>query len=48
MGKGLAKILSKKGANVILVARDVHKLEAAVDYISVCSSDTPHYVVPKT
>jgi len=38
MGKGLAKILSKKGANVILVARDVQKLEAAVDYISVCPS----------
>jgi len=33
MGRGLAKIFSQKGANVLLVARDVKKLESAIEYI---------------
>lgn len=35
MGRGVAKLLSSKGANVILVARNTAKLEAAVEYIAV-------------
>jgi 3-dehydrosphinganine reductase len=35
MGRGLAKILAQKGANVILVARTTAKLEEAVKYIKV-------------
>jgi 3-dehydrosphinganine reductase len=37
MGRGLAKILAQKGANVILVARTTSKLEEAVEYIKVHS-----------
>lgn len=37
MGKEVAKLLAKKGANVIIVARDVKKLEDAIKYISVYS-----------
>ncbi|KAF2431081.1 NAD(P)-binding protein [Tothia fuscella] len=33
MGRGLAKLFAQKGANVVIVARDVKKLEAAVEYI---------------
>ena len=36
MGRGVAKLLAQKGANVVIVARNVKKLEAAVEYISVC------------
>lgn len=32
MGKELAKLLSQRGANVILVARNVQKLQAATEY----------------
>jgi 3-dehydrosphinganine reductase len=35
MGKGLAKLLAKKGAHVVIVARDVKKLEAAMEEIKV-------------
>jgi 3-dehydrosphinganine reductase len=35
MGRGLAKICAQKGANVVIVARNVDKLKAAVEYISV-------------
>jgi 3-dehydrosphinganine reductase len=35
MGRGLAKICAQKGANVIIVARNVDKLKAAIEYISV-------------
>ena len=35
MGLGLAKLLAKKGANVVIVARDVQKLKAALVTISV-------------
>ena len=34
MGRGVARLLAQKGANVILVARNVDKLKAAVAYIS--------------
>ena len=37
MGRGLAKLLALKGANVVIVARSEDKLAKAVDYISVCS-----------
>jgi 3-dehydrosphinganine reductase len=35
MGRGLAKIFATKGANVIIVARNIEKLKAAVEYITV-------------
>lgn len=35
MGKAVAELLAKKGANVLLVARTVGKLEAALKDISV-------------
>jgi 3-dehydrosphinganine reductase len=35
LGKGLGKLLAKKGANVVIVARDVKKLEAALEEIKV-------------
>ncbi|KAF2238215.1 NAD(P)-binding protein [Viridothelium virens] len=34
MGKEVARILAQKGANVVVVARDVKKLESAINYIS--------------
>ncbi|KAI9880341.1 MAG: 3-dehydrosphinganine reductase [Pleopsidium flavum] len=34
MGRGVAKMLAQKGANVVIVARNIKKLEAAVEYIS--------------
>lgn len=36
MGRGLAKLLAQKGANVVIVARNKQKLEDALKYISVC------------
>lgn len=38
MGKGVSKLLAQKGANVVIVARNVKKLEAAVEYIAVCAA----------
>jgi 3-dehydrosphinganine reductase len=35
MGRGLAKLCAQKGANVVIVARNVDKLKAALEYISV-------------
>ena len=35
MGRGVARLLAQKGANVVLVARNVEKLQAAVEYIRV-------------
>lgn len=35
MGKSVATLLAKKGANVLIVARNVHKLEDALKEISV-------------
>ena len=35
MGKAVAELLAKKGANVLIVARTVEKLEAALKDISV-------------
>lgn len=35
MGKGLGKLLAQKGANLIIVARNKEKLEAALKEISV-------------
>lgn len=37
MGRGLAKLLAQKGANVVIVARDQQKLDDALKYISVRS-----------
>ena len=37
MGKAVGKILAEKGANVVIVARNVEKLEDTLKYISVCS-----------
>lgn len=36
MGLGVAKLLSSKGANIVIVARDVSKLQAAIKGIAVC------------
>lgn len=43
MGKAVASLLAKKGANVLIVARTVQKLEAALKDISVshCSRKPP-------
>lgn len=35
MGRGLAKLLSQKGANVVIVARNKTKLAEAFKYIAV-------------
>ena len=37
MGKAVARLLTENGANVIIVARNVEKLEEALKNISVCS-----------
>ncbi|GME31655.1 hypothetical protein GTA08_BOTSDO04942 [Neofusicoccum parvum] len=47
MGRGLAKLLAQKGANVVIVARDTKKLESAIEYISGAktkSSQRFHYI----
>lgn len=36
MGKAVGRVLAGKGANVVIVARNVEKLEDARKYISVC------------
>ena len=38
MGKALAKLLAKKGAHVVIVARDIQKLEAALHEIKAAAS----------
>lgn len=35
MGKAVAKQLAAKGANIVIVARNVEKLKAALEYIAV-------------
>lgn len=40
MGKAVGRLLAEKGANVIIVARNVEKLEEALKYISVCPKGT--------
>ena len=35
MGRGLAKLLAQKGANVVIVARNQQKLSEALEYIKV-------------
>lgn len=37
MGKAVGKILAEKGANVVIIARNVEKLEDTLKYISVGS-----------
>ncbi|KAI9819968.1 MAG: 3-dehydrosphinganine reductase [Pycnora praestabilis] len=39
MGRGLAKLLAQKGAHVVIVARDIKKLEAARDHIAEAARD---------
>jgi 3-dehydrosphinganine reductase len=41
MGRGVAKLLASKGANVIIVARDQKKLDDAIAYISVTAPVPP-------
>ena len=36
MGRGLARLLASKGANVVIVARNQQKLDDALKYIAVC------------
>ncbi len=38
MGKSVATLLARKGANVLIVARNVQKLEDALKEIAVCHS----------
>ncbi len=38
MGRSVARQLAEKGANVIIVARNVDRLKEAIAYISVCSN----------
>ena len=51
MGRGVARLLAQKGANVVLVARGLDKLEATIEYIRVsitflcCVSDLEADVV---
>ena len=40
MGRGLAKILARKGANVVIVARNAKRLDEAIEYISVCFGES--------
>jgi 3-dehydrosphinganine reductase len=40
LGRGLAKLCAQKGANVIIVARNVDKLKAALEYISVSHTES--------
>ena len=35
MGRGLAKLLAKRGANVVIVARNKEKLTSALESIAV-------------
>ena len=35
MGRGVAKLLAAKGANIVIVARTAEKLEVAIKYIAV-------------
>ena len=35
MGRGLAKLLAQKGANVVIVARNQQKLSEALEHIKV-------------
>ncbi|KAJ4296544.1 3-dehydrosphinganine reductase [Kalmusia sp. IMI 367209] len=48
MGKELAKLLSQRGANVILVARNVEKLKAATEYAKAAAKNPStqrfHYI----
>ncbi|OCK85907.1 NAD(P)-binding protein [Lepidopterella palustris CBS 459.81] len=39
MGRGLGKLLAQKGANIVIVARDVKKLQAAIEYISAAAKN---------
>lgn len=41
MGRGVAKILAQKGANIVIVARNQQRLAEAVKYISVSGSFMP-------
>jgi 3-dehydrosphinganine reductase len=36
MGRSVAQVLAQKGANVVIVARNVGKLEEALEKIKVC------------
>lgn len=47
MGLSVAKQLAAKGANVIIVARSVGKLEAAVESITVCCPPSSPFQVPQ-
>jgi hypothetical protein len=38
MGRSVARLLAERGANVVIVARNVDKLKSAVAYISVCEN----------
>lgn len=39
MGRGVAKILAQKGANVVIVARNKDNLAKALEYIKVSHHD---------
>jgi 3-dehydrosphinganine reductase len=35
MGRGVAKILAQKGANIVIIARNQERLAEALSYVSV-------------
>ncbi|KAF2182270.1 3-ketosphinganine reductase-like protein [Zopfia rhizophila CBS 207.26] len=39
MGREVAKLLARRGANVIIVARDLKKLQAALEYVKAAAKD---------
>jgi 3-dehydrosphinganine reductase len=43
MGRGVAKILAQKGANIVIVARNQGRLAEALAHVSVCDSNAAQY-----
>ena len=41
MGRSVARMLAQKGANIIIVARNVDKLKEAIQFIQVWHSTRP-------
>jgi len=43
MGRGVAKILAQKGANIVIIARNQERLAEALSYVSVSNSNSYLY-----
>jgi 3-dehydrosphinganine reductase len=46
MGRGLAKLLAQKGANIVIVARTQKKLDEALKYTSVSGLNEGLHCLP--